>query len=533
MGVSRLERISTYPGRFWRLFRQLGLLAWLVPLAVSLHSCAVNPVTGERELALIPESMEIALGEENYLPGRQLQGGDYVVHPEVVEYVREIGQRLAAVSDRKLPYEFTVLNNSEVNAWMMPGGKMAVNRGLLLKLNSEAELAAVMGHEIVHAAAKHMVRQIQKGFLVQGAVIAASLAIEAITDKEWVKGIGVIGLRATGMLVSAKFSRDDEAEADHYGMIYLSRAGYDPKAAIAVQEMLLKESGGGNDLLTRLLSDHPVSVDRVAAAKAYAPRLPTGEWGHKRYRQRLAALFRDAPAYEAYDKARKAYKNGDHGTARAFVDKAIRIQPKEAVFHLLRGEIYEHTYDEPGALREYKLAARLDPGYYQSHLKLGLLLDSLGRQHQARMALQNSVRLMKTAAALRRLGRYALDEGDLERAKGYFKQALESDSEDGRVAYAELLRIDLPNNAGDYLDASLSINDEGGLRILVRNNTPFPVGNIVVEMRSFQGTTRRILPGTLRANSTGWVDLRGSVTRQQIDNSSIRVVSARLVKYPG
>ena len=503
-------------------------------LLVLLAACATNPVTHKKELSLIPESVEIQMGAENYMPARQMQGGDYVVHPEVVEYVREVGRKLAAVSDRKLPYEFAVVNSSEINAWMMPGGKMAINRGLLLKMHSEAELAAVIGHEITHAAAKHAVRQLQEGLLLQGAMIAASLIIDVSTDKDWVKGIGALGVQTAGMLLSAKFSRDDEREADHYGMVYMSRAGYDPRAAITVQEMLLREAGAHDSLFERLLSDHPPSPERVAAAKAFAPQLPPGgEWGKKRYRKRLAALFRDAPAYEAYDKARKALKNGDFRRARALVDRAIRIQPKEAMFHLLKGGIYERTYMETRAVREYKLAARLNPGYYQAHLKLGLLLDSMGRQRQARTALENSVRLLKTAAALHRLGRYALQDGDYVQAKTYLKQAAESDTKEGRAAFAELLRIDLPSNAGAYMDANLSLNDRGKVRITVQNNTPFPVGNIVVEVSTPEGSKRVRLGGSIGPNSESAYDTQASWTQEQVDASSVRVVSARLAGVAG
>ena len=95
------------------------------------------------------------MGSQNYGPARQSQGGDYFIDPELTAYVQSVGNKLAAVSDRKLPYEYTVLNDSVPNAWAMPGGKIAFNRGLLYELNSEAELAAVMGHEMVHAAARH------------------------------------------------------------------------------------------------------------------------------------------------------------------------------------------------------------------------------------------------------------------------------------------------------------------------------------------------------------------------------------------
>lgn len=117
--------------------------------------CVINPVTGDRELALVSADQEIAIGEQQYAPSQQMQGGEYSIDPELTAYVKGVGDRLAAVSDRQLPYEFVVLNSSVPNAWALPGGKIAVNRGLLTELGSEAELAAVLGHEIVHAAARN------------------------------------------------------------------------------------------------------------------------------------------------------------------------------------------------------------------------------------------------------------------------------------------------------------------------------------------------------------------------------------------
>ena len=502
----------------------------LIQVCVLIAGCATNPVTGKNELMLIPESMEIRMGQENYLPSRQMQGGDYVVDPAVAAYIREVGQKLAAVSDRKLPYEFTIVNDSEVNAWMLPGGKMGINRGLLLKMDNEAELAAVIGHEIIHAAAKHSAKQMQQALLLQGVAVAASMAIDASTDNEVVQGIGAIGVQAASVLLQSKFSRDDESQADHYGMVYMSRAGYDPQAAVSVQELLLKESRGPPDnLFTRLLADHPPSAERLVANRTFVAQLPAGgRLAHEEYHRRLATLFRDAPGYADYDKAGEALKAGDFKKAQALADKAIAIEPKEALFHLLKGRAMEGMYMGRKALNEYRNAARLNPGYYESHLRLGLLLDSMGNRYQAKQALENSVRLLKTAAALRLLGSYALANGNVAQAKGYFRQAAESGSGEGKAAFADLLKLDLPNNAGAYLDSSLALDGNGQIQFMIRNNTPFPVGNIVVEVSDNTGNRRFGLNGVLQPNSEAPFNMGAQATQQQIDNSSITVLSARL-----
>jgi predicted Zn-dependent protease len=106
-----------------------------VPVCVSvlalilLAGCATNPVTGKKDLMLVGEDAELSMGQQQYAPMRQSEGGDYELDPGLTAYVQRVGNRLAAVSDRKLPYEFAVLNSSVPNAWALPGGKIAVNRG--------------------------------------------------------------------------------------------------------------------------------------------------------------------------------------------------------------------------------------------------------------------------------------------------------------------------------------------------------------------------------------------------------------------
>jgi len=130
-------------------------IAAIVTIIVA--GCAVNPVTGKQQIMLVGESWDLAIGKQHYAPLRQSQGGDYTIDPSVEAYVRRVGNKLAKYADKKLPYEFHVLNDSVPNAWALPGGKISINRGLLAELKDESELAAVLSHEIVHAG-RHLLR---------------------------------------------------------------------------------------------------------------------------------------------------------------------------------------------------------------------------------------------------------------------------------------------------------------------------------------------------------------------------------------
>ena len=199
-----------------------GLVA--VVLAFVITGCSVNPVTGKSQLSIISPQQEVAIGEKNYSPSRQSQGGDYYLDPALQTYIRGVGNRLAAVSDRPdLPYEFVVLNNRVPNAWALPGGKIAINVGLLVLLDDEAQLAAVLGHEIVHAAARHGATQMTAGTLANIGMVAVGVAAQGQAGEQLYGMASQLGSAAW----MAKYGRDDELESDYYGMAYMAKAGYE------------------------------------------------------------------------------------------------------------------------------------------------------------------------------------------------------------------------------------------------------------------------------------------------------------------
>ena len=228
-----------------------------------LGACGVNPVTGKKEIQFVSEAQELQIGAKNYEPTRQSEGGDLTVDPQLTAYVSGVGQKLAAVADRKLPYEFVVLNNSVPNAWALPGGKLAINRGLLTKLSNEAELAAVLGHEITHAAARHGAKAIERGVVAQAAMLGVAIGV---ADTDYVNAALGAAQLAAG-LINQKYGRNAEREADYYGTRMMAEAGYDPHAAVTLQEKFVRLAEGREpgDLTTL---DDPAGIDQIRQATA-------------------------------------------------------------------------------------------------------------------------------------------------------------------------------------------------------------------------------------------------------------------------
>ena len=358
--------------------------------------CMTNPVTGKTEFGFVSEQQEIQIGEQYYSPTRQEQGGDYTVDPELSAYVSEVGQKLAKVSQRpSLPYEFVVINNTVPNAWALPGGKIAVNRGLLLALENEAQLAAVLGHEIVHAAARHGAKSMERGVLLQSAVAGTQIATGG---SQWASlAVQSAGLGA--QLTSLKYGRDAERESDKYGIEVMQRAGYDPRAAIRLQEIFVELSNNQEpDWLSGLLASHPASQERVENNRKDVEKLLTkggapGELYAERYQRTIARLRRSQDAYAAADRGREALVEGNVGEALRLANQAIAIEPREARFHELRGDarLAEDRYEE--AVTNYNRAIERDESYFRPYLLRGVARDKLGDRADARADIESSYRL--------------------------------------------------------------------------------------------------------------------------------------------
>ncbi|MFQ5548458.1 MAG: M48 family metalloprotease, partial [Woeseia sp.] len=367
--------------------------------------CTVNPVTGKRELSVLSEQSEIRMGEENYLPMQQSQGGKYDIDPALTSYVSGVGDRLAAVSDRTLPYEFVVLNNSVPNAWALPGGKIAVNRGLLTELSSEAELAAVLGHEIVHVAARHSARRMERSALLQGAVLVTAVATSDSNYGDFALG----GANLAATLLNQSYGRGDELESDRFGMLYMSRAGYDPQGAVDLQRTFVRlNEDRSTDWLSGLFASHPPSEERARANAQMAAALPPGgETGLNRFRAAMARTLAAKPAYDAYDEGREALTDEQPDLAIERANSAIGRLPEESHFYALRGDarIVRKQYEM--ALTNFNSAIRRRGDFFYYYVQRGLVHEELGNDELAAADLERSISMLPTAPAHFALGNIA------------------------------------------------------------------------------------------------------------------------------
>lgn len=480
-------------------------------LAMVLSACAVNPVTGDRELGLVSEREEVTMGEQNYAPMQQSEGGRYRTDPQIGEYVSEVGQRLAQVSDRDLPYEFVVLNNGVPNAWALPGGKIAINRGLLAELDSEAELAAVLGHEIVHSAARHGAQTMERGLLLQGAMVATAMAA---SDSEYA-GYLLGGAQLGAQLINQRYGRDAEREADRYGTRYMARAGYDPAAAVDLQQTFVRLSEGqASGWLEGLFASHPASTERVENNRQLVQQLreegyTDGEMGEDRYRQEVAFLHEHQEAYEAFAEARSLLQQGSRDQAMQELETALSMLPAEARFHGLRGDILRGSEQYDTAIESYDAAITRDDGYFEYYLGRGLARLEQGRDTAAQRDLQQSVDLLPTAQAMNALGSLALDDGDRGRAKQYFQNAASAPGELGEQAQRSFVRLDMSDNPGEYLSVQPYLDERRRVMLRVTNESPLAIQGGALQLRASLGSDsaqRRVGVPALEASQARDVD---------------------------
>ncbi len=308
---------------------------WLSSMAAAglVFGCATDPVTGKKQFMLVSEDTEIQI-DKQYSPLQISTDYGSVQDSQLSSYVSQVGNKMASKSHRAhMPYSFQVVNATYVNAYAFPGGTIAATRGIMLSLENEAELASLLGHELGHVNARHSAEQMSKGQFTQALV--GGISILAGTQSAALGNLaGQLGQISAGVLL-ARYSRDNEREADALGMQYMVGAGYGAKGFVGLMDMLNSMSKHKSGSVELLFATHPMSQERYdtavqSANTAYKSAL-NGPLNRERYMDHTAGLRAKKGAIEEIQKGEKQMAERQYDTASAHFSRALKEAPDDYV----------------------------------------------------------------------------------------------------------------------------------------------------------------------------------------------------------
>lgn len=369
----------------------------IIFLLILICGCAVNPVTGKREVMIFSESQEINFGK-NADPDIRWQFGGVYKDDQLVSYVNSIGQRVASASDRpRLPYYFTIVDSSVVNAFALPGGYVYITRGLLVRIDNEAQLASVLGHEIGHITARHSMKRLQNvlGFNL-GMLFLDQVAGGSENYQKW-RGMLKTGSQVAFATVSLGYGRKDEHQADELGTKYASKAGFDPNGMIQLLELLKSLSDREPTSVEEFFMSHPRTSERIKSVNEVIAKLPPeqskGSQNQSEYKSKINDLAEVQKAYDHYDKGEIFRQKGNHNEALYEYNKAIELRKNIAKPYHGIGKVYHAQGKYNQAIEEYKKAISIDPEYVFAYNDIGISLIATKQYNESLDYLKKAIQI--------------------------------------------------------------------------------------------------------------------------------------------
>ncbi len=350
--------------------------AVLAAFAVVLAGCTTNPVTGEQQLDLIGEAQEIAMGRQMYPAAVQSSLGALDDAP-LQALVDRVGHDVAVVSHRPdMPWAFTAVNDPQVNAFALPGGKIAITRGMVSRLESVDGLAAVLGHEVGHVTARHVVAAYNRQLLAQLLVVGGGAVLEANDVKN--RDLITFGAMVGAQLALAHYSREQERQSDELGLRYAVDAGYSPQGMIETQKVLLSLRDKEPGAVERMFASHPASRERLQTAREEVAALPADvrdrPVDRTDYRRAAADVIAVRPAWDDALQAQAMMQDKDFRGAEAKLAAAVRMDRSAGVLRTLHAVALANLDRDGAAVDEGAEGARLSPDVFFSRVVAGELL---------------------------------------------------------------------------------------------------------------------------------------------------------------
>ncbi|MEW6677667.1 MAG: M48 family metalloprotease [Pseudomonadota bacterium] len=421
---------------------------WLVGAAGSavvlpsvLSGCAVDPVTGEKTLVGLSEAQEVSL-DKSQSPKQFSSDLGAVQDGNLNRYVQDVGTTLWSKSHRpKMPYSARVLNANYVNAYTFPGGSMGVTRGIMLEMQNEDELAALMGHEIGHVNARHSAERAGKEMLANVALVAANVAAASSeAGQQYLPILQPLSQVGASALL-AKYSRDNEREADSLGMDYMVQGGYNPEGMVGLMGLLRSEAREKPNLLETMFSSHPMSEERYQTARQTAEKKYASLRGktlkRERYMDNTAGLRRIQPTVEACQKGETFMAKKQLPQAEEQFGLALRHTRDDYAANVLMAKALMAQKKTRDADSYLATAKALYPGEAQAVHLAGLNKLSLRQPEAALAEFQAYERLLPgNPSTLFFMGAASENMGNRRDAANYYYRYLQTGSQGGEAQYA-------------------------------------------------------------------------------------------------
>ncbi|MBU1344707.1 MAG: M48 family metalloprotease [Proteobacteria bacterium] len=368
-----------------QFLKYCGLISASAAGPIFFTGCAVDPVTGKKQLMMVSAQQEIGIDKQQ-APFQFSSDYGITQDTDINRYVSDVGKKLLPNVHRpQMPYNFQCVNATYINAYAFPGGSIAVTRGILLKLDNEAELASLLGHELGHVNARHAAEQMSKGqlssLLVGGISIVASTQGSGLGDLT--QQLGALG---QGLLLS-KYSRDNEREADSLGNEYMVKAGFSSKGFVGLMEMLNslhKENPGSVQVL---FSTHPMSSERLTAAVqrekgvyAYSKEQPLNR---DRYMDSIASLRMKKQGIELLQEGEKHMGKKEYDKAEVVFKKSLNILKNDYTAHMLMSKCLMTREKPEQALSYADRAKKIYPAEPQGFYIAGIANSELKKYDTA------------------------------------------------------------------------------------------------------------------------------------------------------
>lgn len=339
------------------------------------------------------EAWEIEMGTKLYPIYTQENLGLFP-DPELQQYLHQVGISLANHSHRpKLPYEYNGINQPVINAYALPGGKISITRPLLGKMETEAQLAFVLGHETAHVNLRHAARGYSHALLTQLLFLGGMVVLETqeVKHREYYLLAGLFG----SQLLLLHYSREQEREADHWGYVYMTRAGYAPQGMVEALNILYQAEGRHPTKLENFFQTHPLTRERIEEAKKWVASYSGEAQGvfRDRFKKATLKLKQSQPGYALFDKGYFALADGKVKEALSYFQQAEKKLPTHGIVYALEGYAYYTTKKLHQAEVKGLRAVELAPELFWGHFVLGQVYTTQKKYRKALKHLEKADKL--------------------------------------------------------------------------------------------------------------------------------------------